>query len=70
MSLRETISSPQEDQPPLGRALDLMKTALLLLDGAEASPDIGAHLDLAICRLSETLDLPWPDSSAETQQTD
>jgi hypothetical protein len=36
-------------------ALKHMECALELLDQAEASADIGAHLDLAICRLREAL---------------
>lgn len=35
----------------LVQALASMRIALQLLDEADASPDIGAHLDLAICRL-------------------
>jgi hypothetical protein len=30
-----------------------MKTALELLDRSDDAHDVGAHLDLAICRLSE-----------------
>ncbi len=39
----------------LGHALSLMKDALRLLDEADAAPDVGAHLDLAIHRLEEAL---------------
>jgi hypothetical protein len=42
-----------DDRPV--RALNLMKEALRLLDDAEAAADIGAHLDLAIHRLEESL---------------
>lgn len=42
-----------DDRPV--RALNLMKEALRLLDDAEAAADIGAHLDLAIQRLQESL---------------
>ena len=37
----------------LQKALEEMESALRLLDGVDAPPDIGAHLDLAICRLKE-----------------
>jgi hypothetical protein len=36
--------------------LRLMKSALAKLDEAQAPADIGAHLDMAICRLEETID--------------
>ena len=39
----------------LERARTLMRGALDLLDGCDAPADIGAHLDLAICRLDEAL---------------
>lgn len=37
------------------KALSYMEVALELLDGASAPGDIGAHLDLAVCRLREVL---------------
>lgn len=37
-------------------ALRLMKSALAKLDAAEAPAEIGAHLDLVICRLEEVID--------------
>ncbi len=40
---------------PLTRALDLMRSALELLDEANAPAELGAHLDLAICRLEAIL---------------
>lgn len=55
MSSPEQLSS-SENGPSLAEAAALMKTALVLLDEAEAPPDIGAHLDLAICRLDEILE--------------
>lgn len=41
------------DGPPtaLAEALDLMERALELLDDAQASAQIGAYLDMAICSL-------------------
>lgn len=39
----------------LGRALDLMETALGLIDRADQAPDVGAHLDLAVQRLKQFL---------------
>jgi hypothetical protein len=37
-------------------ALDLMRSALRMLDDAGSSLDAGAHLDLAICRLEQSLE--------------
>lgn len=37
-------------------ALEILKRALELFDSADAPADIGAHLDLAICRLEEHLE--------------
>ena len=37
-------------------ALKLMEKALALLDDCDPAGHIGAHLDLAICRLREMLD--------------
>lgn len=36
-------------------ALSHLETALVLLDDVDAPADIGAHVDLAICRLKGTL---------------
>ncbi len=43
---------------PLMMALQHMKAALELIDQINEAPDVGAHLDLAICRLQESLDRP------------
>lgn len=37
-------------------ALDHMEGALELLNGCEGAWDVGAHLDLAICRLRDLLE--------------
>ena len=37
----------------LAHALSLMRAALSLLDHTNVAHDVAAHLDLAICRLSE-----------------
>ncbi len=37
----------------LEKALVGMRTSLALLDAGEVPADIGAHLDLAICRLED-----------------
>jgi hypothetical protein len=42
-------------------ALSLMEEALGLLDRCDAAPEIGAHLDLAICRLRENLEVAAPE---------
>ena len=47
----------------LEKALICMESALQLLDDADAPPEIGAHLDLAICRLMDVL----PQRSADMQ---
>lgn len=47
-----TFSQPAE---ALGKALVYMEAALQLLDDAEAPPDIGAHLDMALSRLKAIL---------------
>jgi hypothetical protein len=39
----------------LAQALSHMQAALSLLDGTEVAHDVGAHLDLAIHRLSDLL---------------
>jgi hypothetical protein len=39
----------------LEQALSHMEAALDSLDAADAPADVGAHLDLAICRLREVL---------------
>lgn len=44
-----------ETDQPLSRALNLMQTALSLIDSAEAAHDVAAHLDLAICRLHDII---------------
>jgi hypothetical protein len=61
MSAADTASLP-EDGSSLENALALMKTALVLLDEAEAPSHIGAHLDLAICQLSEIIDDRLPQA--------
>jgi hypothetical protein len=46
----------------LGEALRHMEQSLQLLDSAGAPAHIGAHLDLAICKLRETLQDRSPDA--------
>ena len=41
---------------PLSKALQLLQSALELLDQAGAPADIGAHLDFTIVRLLEALE--------------
>lgn len=45
---------PARDEK-LHDALNLMERALQLLDDGGCSADVGAHLDLAICRLRDIL---------------
>jgi len=42
----------------LKRARALMWSTLELLDDCDAPIDVGAHLDLAICRLDDALQIP------------
>ena len=53
-------------QDLLREALTYMESALELLDRAEISAHIGAHLDLAICELQGAMGLsaPIPDQNA------
>ena len=58
-------------------ALALMEEALALLDRTDYTLEIGPHLDLAICRLRESLDeravaasRSQPDGSAVQSRTD
>ena len=44
----------------LTEALQLMRRALTLLDGAEGPDEVGAHLDLAITRLEEWIESRGP----------
>jgi hypothetical protein len=55
-------------------ALGLMEQALELLDRCDGAIDVGAHLDLAICRLRDAINdaaatdssAPWADPARET----
>lgn len=49
----------------LYKALENMESALRLLDDLDAPADIGAHLDLAICRLKELVSVE-ADNAGET----
>jgi hypothetical protein len=46
-------------------ALSLMEEALALLDQGDVAPDVGAHLDLAICRLRQILGIEVVAESGE-----
>jgi hypothetical protein len=48
-------SGPRIADDPLAAALDLMRRALELIDQSSTAPDVGAHLDLAIDKLSDRL---------------
>lgn len=43
-------------------ALDLMERALELLDNCDGAIDVGAHLDLAICRLRDAIRAAGPSA--------
>jgi hypothetical protein len=51
--------SPKSSACPLAEALRLMTLALQILDSQKSPGDIGAHLDLAVQRLRETLASGW-----------
>lgn len=60
-------------------ALSLMRTALVMLDESDAPLNVGAHLDLAIVRLSDAIDAgeqgttatvrlkAWPRAAGESE---
>src|SRR6476646_6843040 len=50
-----TIKGTDEVSPKREEARLLMERALALLDETDAPAEIGAHLDLAICSLRETI---------------
>jgi hypothetical protein len=52
---------PTNSTEHLTKALGLMTTALKILDEEKAAGDIGAHLDLAIERLRQSISTPSPD---------
>lgn len=56
------------DVNKLSEALSLMQKALLLLDNSNAPAQLGAHLDLAICRLQGELDLSSDSRSNDAQK--
>ena len=59
MVMHKRVAEPEAG----ATALALMEQALALLDRDDLAPDVGAHLDLAICRLREVLDA---DAAART----
>ena len=54
--------TPEPAPRALSHALELMRSALNVLDASRAPAEIGAHLDLAICRLEAVLDSSAPDA--------
>jgi hypothetical protein len=51
--------------PRWREALGQMRKALAILDEAQAPPEIGSHLDLAIVRLESILNGPAPARRVE-----
>lgn len=51
--MAEVIPGKSKDADTFISALNLMREALQFLDEGRAPADIGAHLDLAIVRLSQ-----------------
>lgn len=60
MAVHKTTSAADLAGSALSEALAYMISALDLLDKGSAPLDIGAHLDLAIARLSDSLECQWP----------
>ena len=58
--------SPRLAEAKLADAMMLMQQALQLLDETQAPGDIGAHLDLAIVRLSQAI----PNASCHLTERD
>jgi hypothetical protein len=56
-------------QEMLRKALAYMEDALLLLDEAACSADVGAHLDLAIWRLKEIVPKALPGVAAPVSES-
>ena len=61
MKLNHMLGAHEEH---LLHALMMMTSALEMLDQVGGCHDVGAHLDLAISRLSDVLEMPWPRESA------
>jgi hypothetical protein len=53
-------STRKTKEPDASNALALLEDALVILDQLEMPADIGAHLDLVICRLRERLGTSAP----------
>ena len=51
----QVLEKPAEGAETLKFALEKMRAALELLDRTDAPADVGAHLDLAVCRLETHL---------------
>jgi len=49
----ESVSDPKKVD--MGAALALLEEALRVLDAIDAPAEIGAHVDLAICRLRDVV---------------
>jgi len=48
-------SEANSSEPQAARALEMLEEALAILDDTDMPSDIGAHVDLAICRLRDRL---------------
>lgn len=55
MQNNSTTTSACAEQPTLMQARDLLRSALELIDQGRAPGEIGAYVDLAICRLDEAI---------------
>lgn len=62
---------PKVREEALAEALGHLRTALELLDRAEAPGQIGAHVDLAICQLQDEIgvDARIPNAAAPNAST-
>lgn len=62
-------SISERNAPDCFKALDLLEEALQILDDADAPADIGAHADLAICRLRDALEVQLRDDEPTSLAT-
>ena len=59
--------SSEAREHQIRKALSLMTNALQILDETGCSADVGAHLDLAICRLSDLMPAPRSDVAVDPE---
>ena len=55
MNMHSSIDHPLSADDSVACIRDLLKTTLAIMDELDLPSDIGAHLDLAICRVDSLL---------------